>query len=82
MRLKTWMRAACMRLGPFGANRYRSKVHMTWVAHRAVRDRSMTCWETRRLAPFLTVSVHQLLSRRPERVVLLCLLRWQEEVGV
>jgi hypothetical protein len=31
------------------------KLHMTWVAHRAVLDRSMACWATRRLAPFLTV---------------------------
>jgi hypothetical protein len=41
VRLETWMRAACMRSGPVGANRYRSKLHMTWVAHRAVLDRSM-----------------------------------------
>ena len=53
-RLETWMRAACMRSGPVGANRYRSKLHMTWVVHRAVLDRSMTRWATRRLAPFLT----------------------------
>jgi len=43
-----------MRSGPVGANRYRSKLHMTWVVHRAVLDRSMTRWATRRLAPFLT----------------------------
>ena len=53
-RLEIWMRAACMRSGPVGANRYRSKLHMTWVVHRAVLDRSMTRWATRRLAPFLT----------------------------
>jgi hypothetical protein len=41
VRLEIWMRAACMRLGPIGANRYRSKLHMTWVAHQAVLDRSM-----------------------------------------
>ena len=57
VRLETWMRAACMRSGPVGANRYRSKLHMTWVAHRAVLDRSMARWATRRLAPFLTVPV-------------------------
>ncbi len=57
VRLETWMRAACMRLGPMGANRYRSKLHMTRVAHRAVLDRSMARWATRRLAPFLTVPV-------------------------
>jgi hypothetical protein len=51
VRLKTWMRAACMRSGPIGANLFRSKLHMTWVAHRAVLDRSMACWATRRLAP-------------------------------
>jgi hypothetical protein len=56
-RLETWMRAACMRSGPIGANRYRSKLHMTCVAHRAVLDRSMARWATRRLAPFLTVPV-------------------------
>ena len=50
-RLETWMRAACMRSGPVGANRYRSKLHMTLVVHRAVLDRSMTRWATRRLAP-------------------------------
>jgi hypothetical protein len=49
------MHAACMRLGPIGANRYLSKLHMTWVAHRAVLDRSMARWATRRLAPFLMV---------------------------
>ena len=48
------MRAACMRSGPIGANRYRSKMHMTWVAHRVVLDRSMTRLLTRRLAPFFT----------------------------
>ncbi len=32
VRLETWMRAACVRSGPIGANRYRSKLHMTWVA--------------------------------------------------
>ena len=53
-RLETWMRAACMRSGPVGANRYRSKLHMTWVAHRAMIDRSMSRWAARRLAPFLT----------------------------
>jgi hypothetical protein len=57
VRLETWMRAACMRSGPIGANCYRSKLHITWVAHRAVLDRSMACWATRRLAPFLTVPV-------------------------
>ena len=31
MRLETWMLAACMRLGLIGANRYRRKLHMTWV---------------------------------------------------
>ena len=56
-RLEMWMRAACMRAGAVGANRHRSKLHMTWVAHRAVLDRSMTRWATRRLAPFLTVPV-------------------------
>jgi hypothetical protein len=55
--LETWMRAAWMRSGPIVANRYRSKLHMTWVAHRAVLDRSMARWATRRLAPFLTVPV-------------------------
>jgi hypothetical protein len=54
VRLETWMRAACMRSGPIGANRYRSKLHMTWVVHRAVLDRSMARWATRRLALFLT----------------------------
>ena len=53
-RLETWMRAACMWSGPIGANRYRSKLHMTWVAHRTVLDRSMSRWAARRLAPFLT----------------------------
>jgi hypothetical protein len=53
-RLETWMRAACMRSGPVGANRYRSKLHMTWAAHRAVLDRSMSRWAARRLAPILT----------------------------
>jgi hypothetical protein len=57
VRLETWMHAACMRSGPIGANRYRSKLHMTWVAHRAVLDRSMARWAARRLAPFLTVPV-------------------------
>jgi hypothetical protein len=57
VRVETWMRAACMRSGPIGANRYRSKLHMTWVAHRAVLDRSMARWATRKLAPFLTVPV-------------------------
>ncbi|KAI2496731.1 hypothetical protein MHU86_17778 [Fragilaria crotonensis] len=56
-RLETWMRAACMRSGPIGANRYRSKLHMTWVAHRAVLDRTLGRWATRRLAPFLTAPV-------------------------
>ena len=55
--LETWMHAACMRSGPIGANRYRSKLHMTWVAHRAVLDWSMARWETHRLAPFLTLPV-------------------------
>ncbi len=53
-RLETWMRAACMRSGPVGANRYRSKLHVTWIAHRAVLDRSMSRWAAQRLAPFLT----------------------------
>ena len=57
VRLDTWMRAACMRSGPIGANRYRSKLHVTWVAHRAMLDKSITCWATRRSAPFLTVPV-------------------------
>ncbi len=47
----------CMRSRPIGANRYRSKLHMTWVAHQAVLDRSMACWATCRLTPFLTVPV-------------------------
>ena len=46
-----------MRSGPVGANRYRSKLHMTWVPHRAVLDRTIARWATRRLAPFLTVPV-------------------------
>ncbi len=33
MRLET-----CMRSGPIGTNYYCSKLHMTWVAHRAVLD--------------------------------------------
>jgi hypothetical protein len=41
VRLETWMHAACMRSGPIGANRYRSKPNMTWVTHRAMLDRSM-----------------------------------------
>jgi hypothetical protein len=57
VRLETWMLAACMHSGPIGANCYRSKLHMTWVAHRAVLDRSMARWATRRLAPFLRVPV-------------------------
>jgi hypothetical protein len=57
VRLETWMRAACMRPGLIGANRYRSKFHMTRVAHQAVLDRSMAHWATRRLALFLTVPV-------------------------
>jgi hypothetical protein len=40
VRLETWI-AACMHSGPIGAYRYRSKLYMTWVAHRAVLDRSM-----------------------------------------
>ena len=56
-RLETWVQAACMRSGPVGANRFRSKLHMTWVAHRAVLDRTIARWATRRLAPFLTVPV-------------------------
>ena len=56
-RLETWVRAACMRSGPVGANRYRSKLHMPWVPHRAVLDRTIARWATRRLVPFLTVPV-------------------------
>jgi hypothetical protein len=57
VQLETWMCAACMRSGPIGANRYRSNLHMTWVAHRAMLDWSMACWATCRLALFLTVPV-------------------------
>ena len=56
-RLETWMRAACMRSRPIGANRSRSKLHMTWVVHRAVLDRTLARWAIRRLAPFITVPV-------------------------
>jgi hypothetical protein len=77
VRLETWMRAACMCSGPIGANRYRSKLHMTWVAHRqAVLDRIMARWATRRLAPFLTVPV---VAPPP---AVRCLLPWEGEVGV
>ena len=53
--LERWARAACMRAGPVGVNRYRSKLHMTWVTPRATLDRSLTRWATRRLSPFVTV---------------------------
>jgi hypothetical protein len=75
VRLETWMRAACMRSGPIGANRYSCKLHMTWVAYRAVLDWSMARWATRRLARFLHRRRHQSWARRSGRAVR-CLLPW------
>ena len=57
IRLEMGMHAACMRSGPKGANCYRSKLHMMWVAHQAVLDWSMSRWATCRLAPFLAAPV-------------------------
>jgi hypothetical protein len=51
-----WLAAACVRVGPVGANRSKSKLHLTWAPSPGLFDRELTRWAVRRLSPFLTVA--------------------------
>jgi hypothetical protein len=51
-----WLSAACVRVSSVGANRTRSKMHMSWVSPLGAFERDLTRWGSRRLSPFLTVA--------------------------
>jgi hypothetical protein len=51
-----WLSAACVRVSSVGANRTRSKMHMSWVSPLGAFERDLTRWASRRLSPFLTVA--------------------------
>ena len=51
-----WLSAACVRLNANGANRAKSRLHMSWVPAQGVCNRELTRWAVRRLSPFLTAA--------------------------
>ena len=53
MSVTMWLSAACVRWSANGANRAKSKLHMSWVSSQGVGDRELTRWALRRLSPFL-----------------------------
>jgi hypothetical protein len=53
MSVTMWLLAACVRVNAVGANRARSRLHMSWVSSQGVNDRELTRWAMRRLSPFL-----------------------------